>query len=125
MISKAQPKFPLPERRQTVDRQIGRQPSFVADLGDFPQEQRPHLKCADAACQAIASLLDAERRAAGYHDTDGARVHKELQLWRPGIQVLDFIQEKKNGLPFLRGLVERFAQNRLLKPIGQAKNRLL
>ena len=51
-------------------------------------------------------------------------VHQILDLGRPRIQVLYFIEEQKCRLPLVGRLVESLTQNVALEPTRDSKNRL-
>jgi len=73
---------------------------------------------------SLAPGLDPKRRTAGDQGTYRMVVHQILDLGRPRVQVLYFIEEQKCRLPLVGRLVESLTQNVALEPTRDSKNRL-
>ncbi len=118
-LAQLQPELLFLERSQPVVWKQGDGGRFVVKLGNFPQQQRPHLECGHPACQTVPARLDTQRRAAGDQGAHPAYVHQVLHLRRPVGQVLHLIQKKKHRFSPAGGPRQRLPADVVGKPIGQ------
>jgi len=111
------------ERRQAVVRQERGELPMSPDLGDLPQQQRPHLDRRDAAREAVAAGLDPQGRAAGDQHPDRVQVHQMLELRGPVREVLNLVEQDEGGAPGSRRFMERLPQYRLRIPAAELQDR--
>jgi hypothetical protein len=117
------PELEPQQRLETVVGQERRPCVDAAEGPDLRQREHAGLDRVDPPRQAVATLFDAQRGAAGHHDLRAGVVDERLQLRRPVRQVLDLVEEQVRRFAALRRVVDGLAEHGLLVPLDESQHR--